>query len=339
MNRSSDRLSGTGVWIALTAALLLLLAANLLTGGVSLAPHEVWAALQGDGTETARFIIWESRVPQCLTACFAGAALAVAGLVMQTVFTNPLADPSILGVNAGASLGVAVAMLLFGGSLSSALLTLSGFALTVSAAFIGALAVIGLLLLCASWLRDAVLLLVAGVMVSFATSSLISLLSFFSTAQGVHAYVIWGLGNFSGVTLERLPLFAACIGILLFGVLLLCKPLNALLLGEHYAASLGTHVRAVRAGLLLITGLLTAVVTALCGPITFIGMAVPHAARFLLRTADHRRLLPASILLGANTALLCQWVACLPDGSMLPLNALTPLLGVPVVLLLIFRKR
>ncbi len=324
--------------LPITFFLLILIAANLLTGSVSLSAGEVWAALMGEGSEAARFIVWESRVPQCATAIFAGAALAIAGLVMQTVFANPLADPSVLGVNAGASLGVAVAMLLFGGSLSTALLSISGFFLTISAAFVGALSVIVLLLVCSSWLKNAVLLLVAGVMISYATSSFISLLSFYATAQGVHAYVIWGLGNFCGVTLERLPLFAASIGFLLIAVLLLGKPLNALLLGEAYARNLGVRIRPLRATLLVITGLLTAIVTALCGPIAFIGMAVPHAARFILNTADHRRLVPATILLGACIALLCQWISVLPASGMLPLNALTPLLGVPVVLALIFKK-
>ncbi len=334
----SQRLSIVNCQLLLLFALI---AANLLTGGVAISASELWAALSGDATvsDATRFIVWEARVPQCVTAIFSGAALALAGLVMQTVFSNPLADPSVLGVNAGASLGVAVAMLLLGGSVSVAALSISGFFLTITAAFIGALAVIGLLLLCTLWLRDAVLLLVAGVMISFATSSLISLLSFYATAQGVHAYVIWGLGNFCGVTLERLPLFAGAIALLLLLVGCLVKPLNALLLGESYAANLGVHVRSVRTLLLLITGLLTAIVTALCGPISFIGMAVPHAARYLLRSSDHRSLVPACIILGANVALICQWVSNLPERGMIPLNALTPLLGVPVVLLLIFRKR
>ena len=231
-------------------------------------------------------------------------------------------------------------MLLLGGTFTAGELTLSGFLLTVVAAFIGAAVVIVLLLIFSRRMPGTLTLLIAGVMISFITSSLISLLSFYATAQGVQSFMIWGLGNFSGVTLERLPLFATVILLTLAATIFMAKPLNALLLGDNYAQNLGTNVVGSRTIVLLLTGLLTAVVTALCGPISFIGLAVPHAARLTLRTSDHHRLLPATMIWGANVALLCNVVSLLPgDRGTLPLNTLTPLLGVPMVFYLLMRRR
>lgn len=316
--------------------------ANLFLGSVNLAPSAIIDALvhpaAADGI--AHYIVWESRLPQLLTALLSGCALALSGLVMQTVFANPLADPSILGVSSGASLGAALAMLLLGGSWTLSGLQLSGYLLTIAAAFAGAMAVIFLLLVCSSLLRNPLLLLITGVMISFAAASIVSLLSFFATAEGVRSYVIWGLGDFSGVTLDRLPVFAALLLPALGALFLLAKPLNALLLGDDYAANLGIPVVRVRTFLLFLTGWLTATVTALCGPIAFIGLAVPHLARLTLRTANHRQLLPATLLWGGIVALACNLLAHLPgEGGLLPLNALTPLVGVPVVLYILFRYK
>ena len=320
----------------------LLMLACLFWGTVDLSFSEVWRALLGqtEAGEISSFIVLQSRMPQMLTAVLAGCALSVSGLVMQTVFSNPLADPSILGVSAGASLGAAVAMLLWGGSWVAGSFVLSGYLLTVFSAFVGAMVVIFILLACSALLSNNLLLLVTGVMISFATSSLVSLLSFFATAEGVRSYVIWGLGDFSGMTLERLPAFALVLVPAIVILLFMSKPLNALLLGNDYAVNLGVSVRRVRVILLFLTGLLTATVTALCGPISFIGLAVPHIARLSLRSANHRLLLPMTLLWGADIALGCQLVAHLPgDRGILPLNAITPLLGVPVVLFILFRRR
>lgn len=322
--------------------LLLLSAASLLTGSMNIAPAEAWDVLTGNATDgdAVSFILLETRLPRLLTAVLSGAALAVAGLLMQTVFANPLADPSLLGVNSGAGLGVAVAMLWLGGTAQAGGFVLSGYLLAVSSAFIGAGLVILLLLACSALLRGHFALLIAGVMLSFIVSSAISLLNFYATAQGVQSYIIWGLGDFGSVTSERMPAYALTIAIGLLMAWALSKPLNALLLGADYATNLGIRVRAVRTATLLVTGLLTAAVTALCGPISFIGLAVPHAARLTLRTSNHRLLLPASMLWGADTALLCNVVAHLPgDGGILPLNAITPLLGAPVVLYIIFSRK
>lgn len=320
----------------------LLVIANLVWGSVDIPLSDIISALTkgASGKEVSTFIIWQSRLPQMATALLSGCALAISGLVMQTVFANPLADPSILGVSSGAGLGAAIAMLLLGGTWTAGSFVLTGYLLTVFSAFAGAMVVIFLLLACSAMLRNNLLLLVTGVMVSFATSSIVSLLSFFSTAEGVHSYVIWGLGDFSGVTLQRLPAFALLIVPALLMVVLMSKPLNALLLGRDYASNLGINVSRTRTVLLFLTGLLTATVTALCGPISFLGLAVPHIARLTLRTANHRQLLPMTLVWGANIALLCNLLVHLPgDRGLLPLNAITSLLGVPVVLYILFRRR
>lgn len=329
-------------WLLPAFLVVVLAAANLLWGSSDVPPRAVWSVLTGqDGTADAvHFIVVEVRLPQMLTALFSGAALAVAGLLLQTVFANPLADPGILGVNSGAGLGVALVLLLLGGTLTAGEVTVGGFFLVVAAAFVGAAVVIALLLVCNAFLPGRLLLLVTGVMLSFVVSALIGLLSFWATAQGVQSYVVWGLGNFSGVTLSRLPFFCLCILVGLVGALLLSKSLNALLLGDDYARNLGVDVRRTRTDVLLLTGLLTAVVTAFCGPIAFVGLAVPHAARLTLRTADHRRLLPATMLWGAALTLLCNLVSVLPGShGILPVNVLTPLLGVPMVFYLLTRQR
>ncbi len=322
--------------------MLLLLPACLLVGSVPLPPCQVWQALVGGEAagETARFIVWEARLPQLLTALLAGTALSLSGLVMQTLFGNPLADPSLLGVSSGASLGAALALLVFGGTWAFSAASLSGAVLTVFSAFAGACAVIALLVGCSHYLRGNLSLLVAGVMLSFVLSALISLLSFYATADGVRSFVVWGMGDYSGVPLHRLPLFAVLVIIPAALLLLMAYPLNALLLGPDYAANLGIRVRPVRTRLLLLSGLLTAAVTALCGPISFLGLAVPHIARLLLRTADHRRLLPATMVLGADAALLSLLLTHLPGSrGTLPLAAITPLLGVPVVMYILIRRR
>lgn len=313
---------------------------SLLVGSVHISPAEVWAALMGSSDETVRYIVTESRLPQMCTALLAGAALGVSGLVMQTLFSNPLADPSLLGVNSGASLGAAIALLAFGGSFALGGTALSGVLFTVGAAFVGACAVIALIALCSRWLTSNLSLLVAGVMLSFIISSVISLLSFYATSEGVRSFVVWGLGDFSGVSSSRLWLMSILVIVPVWGVRLCATSMNALLLGADYATNLGVNVKRVRTLLLILTGLLTAVVTALCGPISFIGLAVPHVSRMLLRTADHRKLLPAVFVMGADVALLSLILSHLPgEAGTLPIAAITPLLGAPVVLYILVKRR
>lgn len=319
--------------------LLLLAVANLFFGSVNLPATEVMAVLLGNESgEAARIIVCESRIPELVVAILAGGALAAAGLVMQTVFSNPLADPSLLGVNAGASLGVAIAILCFGGALTTEALALSGYLLILLCAFFGAVAVIVVLTLCSALMRSRLHLLVTGVMFSFILSSIIAILNFFAGAEGIRSYVVWGMGTFSAVGSERLPLFAIAILGGFIGLFLLLKPLNAFLLGETYAANLGVRVTLSRTLLLGLVGLLTAVVTAFCGPVSFIGLAVPHAIRWMFHTSNHRRLLPCCFLGGAIVALACNLLArTVTEAGVLPINTLTPLLGVPIVLLLLWR--
>lgn len=316
--------------------------ANLLIGSVNIPPAEVWHILTGGESSKASwsFIVWEARLPQALTALLCGGALAVCGLMLQTAFKNPLAGPSILGINSGASLGVAFVMLLFGGSVTAGTFSLSGFLSVLSGAFIGAMAIMALILFFSTLIKSNVMLLITGIMIGYIASSAISLLNFFATAEGVQSYIIWGMGNFGGVSQQQMPAFASVTLLGLAGALMLIKPLNALLLGERYAENLGVNIRRVRNWLLVVTGLLTAITTAFCGPVAFIGLAVPHVARMLLGTSNHHSLLPVTILSGGAVALLCNLICILPgDAGIIPLNAVTPIIGAPVIIYVIVSQR
>lgn len=327
----------------LVVVLMALSVGLLLVGTVDIPAREVLNILTGGTSERASwsFIILESRVPLIVTAAFAGAALAVSGLLLQTLFGNALADPSILGISTGASLGAGCVMLVFGGTLSALLGTSAGsFVGTLLGAFLGAMVVMAVLLVFSSLVKSSTMLLIVGVLVSYLASSAISLLNFFATQEGVHSFVIWGLGNFSGVLLRQLPLFVSVVAIGLLGCLLMIKPLNALLLGQRYAENLGVNLRLTRNLLLLITGVLTAIVTSFCGPIGFIGLVVPHIARLMLKTSDHFRLIPITILAGAAVAMLCTLLSVLPmSNGMIPINAITPVIGVPVIIYIILNRR
>lgn len=323
-------------------ALLLLFVLNMLGGSVSIPLSDVCTILfsgSGEGT-VERYIITEVRLPQAITAMLCGAALAVSGLLLQTAFRNPLAGPSVFGISSGASLGVALVMLALGGSVSTSLFSVGGFFAILVAAFLGAMVVTAVIFLFSTMVRNSVMLLIIGVMVGYLSSSAITLLNFFATEEGVRSYMVWGMGNFGGVSMAHLPVFTIAIIVGLVGAVMLIKPLNALLLGEQYAENLGINTRRVRNILLVVTGLLTAVTTAYCGPIAFIGLAVPHIARLLLGSENHRRLLPATILCGMVVALLCNLISTLPgDSGIIPLNAVTPLVGAPVIIYVILKKQ
>ena len=326
--------------IILVVLTIILAVANLFVGSVSIPAKEVINILTGgESTHPSwQYIVLESRLPQTITALLAGASLATSGLLLQTTFNNPLAGPSILGIDTGASLGVAIVMLT-GGSLLS-INGLSGFIATIAGAFLGAAAVLSVILFFSSFVRDNLMLLIIGIMVGYLTSSVISLLNFFASANQVHAYTMWGMGNLSGVSLQQLPSYSltATIGLIL--AILLIKPLNALLLGTRYAENLGVNIRLTRNLLLLATGLLTATTTAFCGPITFIGLSVPHIARLLLQSSNHNRLLPTTMLCGAILLLLCNLICVLPNqGEIIPINAVTPLLGAPVIIYVIINQK
>ena len=328
--------------IGLSALIVVLFILNLLLGSVSIPAGDVLRILMGDDSQKPswQFIILESRLPQAITATLCGGALAVSGLMLQTAFRNPLAGPSVFGINSGAGLGVALVMLMLGGGLSVGSLQVSGFAAILTAAFIGAMAVMALIFFFSTLVRNNVMLLIVGIMIGYITNSAISLLNFFATDEGVKSYMVWGMGSFGGVSMDNMPVFASVTLLGLFGALLLIKPLNALLLDDRYAENLGINIIRVRNWLLVVTGLLTAVTTAFCGPVAFIGLAVPHIARLLLSTDNHQVLLPATILCGAVVALFCNLVCFLPgESGVIPLNAVTPLIGAPVIIYVIARRR
>ncbi len=325
------------IYLLLFAVIIVLCGMGLVHGSVDIPMHEIWNALCGGDVqkESWRFIVMENRLPQTLTALLSGGALAVSGLLLQTVFRNPLAAPDIFGVTSGASL--AVALLTLAPALVSSI-TLS-YISSVTAAFVGAIAVTALIWTLGKMVRSNVMLIIIGIMIGYLASSAITLLNFFATEEGVKNFAVWGMGNFGNVSMRQMPFFATATLLSTVSTLLLMKPLNALLMGERYAENLGINVHRVRNILLVVTGLLTAVVTAFCGPIAFIALAVPHIARLLLHTSDHRHLLPVTILTGGVVALLCNVLTTLPGGAgILPLNAVTPIIGAPVIIYVIIKR-
>lgn len=329
-------------FVVITLAIIALFVINIIYGAVKIPINSIIDIFSGNDevNESWKYIILQTRLPQALTAILCGGALAVSGLLLQTAFCNPLAGPSIFGINSGASLGVAFVMLLLGGSITAGAVSVTGFLAVLIAAFVGAVAVMAVLLFFSNLVNNNVMLLITGIMIGYISSSAISLLNFFATEEGVHSYMIWGLGNFGGVSMAQMPLFAAVTIVGLICALLLIKPLNAVLLGEQYAENLGINTIKLRNCLLLVTGLLTAVTTAYCGPIAFIGLAVPHIARMLLKTDNHRYLIPGTILSGAAISLLCNIICVLPgDNGIIPLNAVTPIMGAPVIIYVIIKGR
>lgn len=330
--------------LLIMASIFLFFFLNLVLGSVSIPLRAVWNILWGTGNESVIWqnIIWKSRVPQALTALAAGAGLSVSGLQMQTVFRNPLAGPSVLGISSGASMGVAFVVLL-SGSLGGVALSKLGFmgeiALTI-AAIAGSLSIMALIVFVSQKVRGNVTLLIIGVMIGYIANAVIGVLKFFSVEEDIRAYVIWGLGSFARVSGDQMTLFICIMVVLLPLSLLLVKTLNLLLLGDAYARNLGLNIK--RARLLVITcsGVLVAIVTAYCGPIIFLGLAVPHLCRGMFRTSDHRILMPASLLAGASLALVCNLIARMPgfEGA-LPVNSVTALVGAPVVMSVLFNKR
>lgn len=323
-------------WGLLLAALF---AANLFWGSVTIPARAVADILTGgDGGNTAwQLILLQTRLPQAVTALLAGMALSVAGLLLQTLFNNPLAGPEVLGINSGAGLGVAVVMLLLQGSVA---MGVGSYFAVLAGAFAGALLIIGVVLLLSRLLANNIYLLIAGLAISYLASSVISILNYFATAEGVHSYLIWGMGSFGAVSSAQLPFYVTVLLLVLAAALLLVKPLNAMLLGDYYARNLGIDTKRVRGVLLLIVGLLTATVTAFCGPVAFVGLAVPHLARLAVGTNNHRRLLPVALLLGGAVTLVCNLICLLPgESGLLPLGAITPLIGAPVIIYVVLKER
>ena len=320
-------------YIVIGITLVLLFLLNLVTGSVRIPITDALQILFGklSTQQSWNHIVLESRLPQAVTALLGGAALAVSGLQLQTLFSNPLAGPSILGISDGANLGVALAMLY---------ISTTSYITTIFAAFVGAAVILAIIIWFSHKVRNNVMLLIIGIMVGYLASSLISILNFNASADKVHQYVMWGMGDFGSVSMDKLPWFVSFTAAGLIGALLLVKPLNALLLGDSYASNLGINVRRSRLAILLTTGILTATVTAFCGPISFIGLAVPHIARLSLGSSDHRHLLPVTILIGSSIALLCNMFANISTtGGALPLNALTSIVGAPVIIYVIMNRK
>ena len=327
--------------IGIVAVGLLLFVMNLCFGSVSIPMKEIWAAVFDGESSTYRAIVMDYRLPQAVTALLAGIGLSVSGLLMQTLFRNPLADPSLLGISSGSSLGVALVILL-GTATGLSVNTLSlwsTFGVTV-AAFLGAFGVLLLILALSSRLRSMVSLVLVGIMIAYIAGSVTDILKFFSQKEGLHSFVIWGMGSFSNVSKAQLPFFAVAVLVGSIGSFLLFKTLNLLLLGERYAENLGVNIKRSSMLIILVSGFLTALITAFCGPIAFLGLAVPHIARFLFKSSDHKLLIPATAFLGMDLALFCNLIARLPsfEGN-LPINSVTALIGAPIVLWVIFHRQ
>ena len=319
--------------LLLVAGIIVLFAMSLIVGSVRIPLADVCDILfdKFDGKESWKYIIMENRLPQALTAMLCGASLAVCGLMLQTAFRNPLAGPDVFGISSGAGLGVAIVMLFLGGSVSTTMFTVSGFLAILTSAFIGAIVVTMLILFLSTMVRNSVLLLIVGLMVGYVSSSAVALLNFFASEEGVKSYMVWGMGNFGGVSMDHMLLFALLCLVGIIASIFLIKPLNI--------ESLGINIRQIRNLLLVTVGLLTAVTTAFCGPVSFLGLAIPHMTRLLLHTENHQILLPCTILCGAVIALLCNLICYLPgDGGIIPLNAVTPLLGAPIIIYVIVKR-
>lgn len=316
---------------------------NIMVGSVSIPADAILHILTGgDEAEVWTSIILKTRLPQTITALCAGAGLAVSGLQMQTVFHNPLAGPSVLGISSAASLGVAFVVLLsgaIGGGIASRFGLFGNAALTISAA-LGALSVMAIMVLLSQRVSGNATLLIIGVMIGYIASAITGVLKYFSSEEDIRAYVIWGLGSFARVTGGQTWVFAGILGIMLPLSMLLAKPLNLLLLGEQYAMNLGLNMQRSRMLIIASAGILVAVVTAYCGPIMFLGLAVPHICRGIFGTSDHRILLPATLFCGADLALVCNIISRLPgfEGA-LPVNSVTALIGAPVVIWVLLKRK
>lgn len=329
-------------FLALLLVLLLCLGLNISLGSVSISVIDTLNIIFGsDITESSNsYIIWNYRIPKALTAILVGSGLALSGLLMQTLFRNPLAGPYVLGISSGASLGAA--LLIMGSSLFSGFMTFSAFndiALAVASS-LGSFLVLLIVLTVAVKVKDTMALLIIGLMFGSITGAIVSVLSYFTKAEKLQQYIFWEFGSLGNLTWMQLSILClcTCTGILLsiFSI----KSLNAFLLGENYAKSLGIHLKKSRYTIIIATGLLAGCITAFAGPIAFIGLAVPHLTRQLFHTTNHKILIPAVLCCGAILMLICDTIAQLPGSmSVLPINAITSIFGAPVVIWLLVRKK
>jgi len=326
----------------IAGALVLFFVLDLMLGSVNIPPDALLTILTGGPVkETWVNIFWDWRVPKAVTAVFAGAALALSGLLMQTFFRNPLADPYILGISSGASLGVAIVMMSAGICGAAAIFASVGLIGDMSisvAAILGAFAVLLLILVISSKIQSNITILILGIMVSYISGALVTILLQFTDETSMHTYSLWTFGSFSGVTWSQLPIMVFLLAVGFILTFCLTKPLNALLLGEQYAESMGMNYRRIRILIITTTALMAGIVTAFCGPIGFLGIAIPHFCRSFFVTADHRVLVPGCILAGGIIALITDIISHVPGTDIvLPLNAITALFGAPVVIWVIVR--
>lgn len=330
--------------LVIGASILLFFFLNLVLGTVSIPLRAIWNILLLNNDEQVIWqnIIWKSRFPQTLTALVAGAGLSISGLQMQTLFRNPLAGPSELGISSGASLGVALIILLSGSITGTAMSSLGLFGeVAVSvAAIAGSMVVMGVIIAISQRVRGNAILLIIGVMIGYIATAIIGVLKFFSNDEDVRAYVIWGLGSFAKVSGNQVYTFVCLMAVLIPLSFLLIKTLNLMLLGDGYARNLGLNIRHARLSVIICSCVITAIITAYCGPIVFLGLAVPHLCRTIFVSSDHRILMPAVALTGASLALLCNLIARMPgfEGA-LPINSVTALIGAPIVISVLFGKR
>ncbi|GFD79362.1 iron ABC transporter [Tenacibaculum sp. KUL118] len=329
-------------FLLLSVLLIIFLLLNISLGSVSIPLKEIFNSLFGnpvvkDSWET---IIINYRLPKAITAMLVGSGLAISGLLMQTLFRNPLAGPFVLGISSGASLGVALLILgssVFGGFFLVAIY--SNWALAIAASS-GSFLVLSAVIIAANKVRNTMSILIIGLMFGSLTSAVISVLAFFSEAEQIQQYLFWSFGSLGNLTWAELSVFGIIYLVGILGTFSVIKPLNSFLLGENYAKSLGINIKKSRNIILLITSILTGVITAFSGPIAFVGLAVPHIAKMIFSTSNHKVLLPAAALIGAIILLICDSIAQLPTSEFtLPINAITSLFGAPVVIWLLIRKK
>lgn len=331
------------MYVALPLVIIVLFVLNLWYGSVNIAWQDVFSTIFGAAENgSSQIIIMQYRLPQAITAMAVGIGLSVAGLLLQTTFSNPLAGPSVLGISAGASLGVALIVLLGGATgiqVGNISLVLNDFTLFI-AAFAGASVVLLIIIFVSGKIGNAVTVLIIGIMIGYLVSAIVGTLQFFSSSEELHSFVLWGLGSFSKTNILQSTSMLSLSLLLAIASLFFVKPLNALLLGHRYAISSGYNVKFMQSMFIIIAGVLIALATAFTGPIAFIGLAVPHIARSWFRTSNHSTLLPATILIGAALTLACNLFAKLPgyDAS-LPINAVTSMVGAPVVIWVIIKGR
>lgn len=336
------RKSYTKQFILLSIGLLVVAFMNVNLGSVSIPSKDILAIIFGDTSlkDSWEIIILNFRIPKAITAILVGSGLSISGLLMQTLFRNPLAGPFVLGISSGASLGVALLILgagFFGGMFSG--LAMSNWSLAIAASAGSGLVLLAVML-AANKLRNTMSILIIGLMFGSLSAAFISVLSYFSEASKIQQYIFWGFGSLGNLSWEEIGVFAFIFSIGMLGILFVIKPLNSLLLGENYAKSLGIDVKKSRNIILVITSILTGVITAFAGPIAFIGLAVPHMTKLVFKTSNHKILIPAVTLMGACILLICDMIAQLPTSEFtLPINAITSLFGAPIVIWLLIRKK